>query len=113
MEDFYGTAINVITLVVKLALYGGGLWFVVELAKNGINILGELGPEGFNFSMGGKKTWFLAAFLAMGFVLGIDISYLGDFESLSGIDATFIKTVNAALLAIGANTWHDRVLGVE
>lgn len=111
MEDLYGTVVDVISLVVKLIVYGGGLWFVVELAKNGINVLGELGPEKLNFSLGGKKTWFLAAFIAMGYVLNVDISYLSDFDSLSGVDADFVKTINAALLAIGANTWHDRVFG--
>lgn len=111
MENLYGQLGSVITLVISVAGLGAGLWLVVELLKIAINTIGGVLPA--DIKLGGQKTWFIAAFVAAGYVLGLDVNVLGDFSAFDGFDPDILASINTVLLTFGANTWHDKVFGVK
>ena len=107
MDQFFGNVTIVLLLIVTFLGMGAGGWFSTEMLKNLANIIGDKLPG--SFRLGGRATWVVAAFVAIGYVFGLDINALGDFEAFDGLDAEFLQVINAALLSIGANLWHDKI----
>lgn len=101
---------NIAIVLVVLATFAGlgaGGFFTTEAIKVLANLVGEKLPG--TFRLQGKATWVVAALVAVGYVLGFDIEMLGDFSAFEGLDVNALQVINAALLAIGANLWHDKV----
>ena len=107
MDQLFSNVTIVALLVVTFFGLGAGGWFSTEIVKTFANMIGSKLPG--SFKLGGRSTWVVAAFVAIGYVFGLDIDMLGDFEAFKGLDVELLQVINAALMAMGANLWHDKV----
>lgn len=107
MENFFDILAVIAILIATFAGLGAGGWFSTEIVKTLANIIGARLPS--TFQIKGRASWVVAALVALGYVFGLDIEMLGDFTAFEGLDADMLQIINAALLAMGANLWHDKV----
>ncbi len=107
MELLFDNIAIVLLVIVTFFGLGAGGWFTTEAVKILANMIGDKLPG--SFRLQGKATWLVAALVAVGYVLGFNIEMLGDFSAFEGLDVQALQVINAALLAMGANLWHDKV----